>query len=341
MDTKELLKKLCAVDGNSGNEAAAAKLAAEILSGYGETKIDPLGSVICRIAPEKNGRHVMLDAHLDQIALIVTHIDNRGFVYAMPCGGIDRRSIAGTRVRVLGRDGEYIGVVCTIPPHLQGDGKKENLKADEIAVDVGFTKEETEKKIHLGDRVMMCGKWSNIGNGYVTAPALDDRAGCACIIEALELLRDNELPCGLTAVFSCREETGGEGAAAAAFTVSPTEALEMDVSFGKTPDTDEIETKQMKKGPMIGFAPALDMGISRKLTELAEKNNIPCQCEVMGSSTGTNADDIAKSKAGVRCGMLSIPQQYMHTVIEKVAVEDVKNVGRLIAAYVLEGGENQ
>jgi putative aminopeptidase FrvX len=187
---------------------------------------------------------------------------------------------------------------------------------------------------------MMCGKWSDIGSGYVTSPALDDRAGCACIIEALELLKDKELPCGLTAVFSCREETGGEGAAAAAFAVSPTEALEMDVSFGKTPDTNEIETKQMKKGPMIGFAPALDMKISRKLVELAQKGDIPYQCEVMGSSTGTNADDIAKAKSGVRCGMLSIPQQYMHSVIEKIAVDDVKNVGRLIAAYVLEGGEN-
>ena len=91
----------------------------------------------------------------------------------------------------------------------------------------------------------------------------------------------------------------------------------------------------------MGFGPALDPAISKKLTVLAQKHEIPYQVEVMGGSTGTNADDIARAGAGVRCGMLSIPQQYMHTAIEKIAVEDVKNVGRLIAVYVMEGGETE
>lgn len=341
MYTKEILRALCAADGNSGDERLAANAAVELLSAYGETKLDRLGNVICTVSPEKNGRHVMLDAHIDQIALIVTDIDSRGFLRAAPCGGIDRRSICGTRVRALGKDGEYPGIVCSVPPHLQGDGEQKNPKREEIFVDIGFGKEEAEKRVRLGDRVMLCGKWSDIGNGYVTSPALDDRAGCACIIEALELLKGKELPCGLTAVFSTREETGGEGAAAAAFGIAPTEALEMDVSFGKTPDVSEVEAKAMKKGPMVGFGPALDLAISKKLTVLAQKHEIPYQVEVMGGSTGTNADDIARAGAGVRCGMLSIPQQYMHTAVEKIAVEDVKNVGRLIAAYVMEGGETE
>ena len=95
----------------------------------------------------------------------------------------------------------------------------------------------------------------------------------------------------------------------------------------------------MKKGPMIGFAPVLDKAMSERLVDLANKHEIPWQYEVMGDSTGTNADDMAKSGAGVRCCTVSIPQQYMHTVIEKMAVEDIKNTGRLIAAYVMEGGE--
>ncbi len=339
MDTKEILKTLCSLDGNSGSERLAANAAVELLSIYGETRLDRLGNVICTVAPAKNGRHVMLDAHIDQIALIVTDIDSRGFLRAAPCGGIDRRSICGTKVRVLGKDGEYLGVVCSVPPHLQGEGEKKNPKREEIFIDIGFCKEEAEKRVRLGDRVMMCGRWSDIGNGYVTSPALDDRAGCACIIEALELLKGKELPCGLTAVFSTREETGGQGAAAAAFGAAPTEALEMDVSFGKTPDVSDVEAKAMKKGPMVGFGPSLDFKMSEKLVSLAQKHGIPYQIEVMGGSTGTNADDIAKAGAGVRCGMLSIPQQYMHTIIEKVAVSDVQNVGKLIAAYVMEGGE--
>ncbi len=151
----------------------------------------------------------------------------------------------------------------------------------------------------------------------------------------------SDFPCGLTAVFSTREETGGQGAGAAAFAVAPTEAIEIDVGFGKTPDTTDLNSKAMKKGPVVAFHPTLDIEISRKLIALAEKNEIPFQVEAYGgSSTGTNADDIASAGAGVRTGLISIPQQYMHSIIEKVSVDDVKNVGRLLAAFVMEGGEN-
>ena len=332
MDIKEILKELCAADGNSGDETSAAYLGVRLLSEYGKTRLDNLGNVICEIAPEKNGRTVMLDAHIDQIALIVTDIDENGFVTAMPCGGIDRRSICGTRVRVKGKAGEYFGTVC-----LPMGENKDNPKREDITLDLGFTKDEAEKRVAPGDRAMLCGKWSDIGS-YVSSPALDDRSGCASIIYALDLLKGKELPCGLTAVFSTREEVGGDGAAAAAFAVAPTEALEMDVSFGKTPDTDNIETKLMKKGPMVGFGPTLDKRMGETLIELAKKNDIPYQYEVMSGSTGTNADDIAGAGCGVRAVTISLPQQYMHTTIEKMAIEDVENTGRLIAAYVMEGG---
>ena len=194
-----------------------------------------------------------------------------------------------------------------------------------------------------GTMVLAVIKADAYGHGAVeVAKALESHCaffGVSSILEALELLRHKEIPCGLTAMFSTREETGGEGAAAAAAAIAPTEALEMDVSFGKTPDTDDIETKFMKKGPMIGFAPGLDRKMSERLVALAQKHEIPWQYEVMNGTTGTNADDMAKAGAGVRCCTISPPQQYMHTVIEKMAVEDIRNIGRLIAAYVLEGGE--
>ncbi len=339
MNTIEALKKLCGVNGNSGDEKAAAELAFAMLSEYGKTHIDNLGSVICEVAPTKNKRHVMLDAHLDQIALIVINIEDNGFLRTYPCGGIDRRSIFGTKVRVLGKGGEYLGVVCAVPPHAAEDNSKVPER-DEIFIDMGYSKEETEKRVRLGDRVMLCGKWNEIGDGYVTSPALDDRCGCVAILEALDILKDKELPCGLTAVFSCREEIGGQGAKAAAFSVAPTEAIEIDVGFGKTPDTTETNSKLMKKGGAIAFNAVLDTELCRKLVYLAEKNEIPFQCEAYGGgSTGTNADDISSAGAGVRTGLVSIPQQYMHSIIEKVSVLDVQNVGKLLAAYVMEGGE--
>ncbi|HPR40408.1 MAG TPA: M20/M25/M40 family metallo-hydrolase [Oscillospiraceae bacterium] len=338
MDTIELLKKLCEPEGTSGAEDVAAKTAADLLSRYGKTYLSPLGSVICEVAPEKNGRHVLLDAHLDQIGLIVVRVDERGFASVRPCGGIDRRSISGSSVRMMTKSGPLPGVIGAVPPHLQKDEKKENPKPEELAVDLALSAEEAKKLVRPGDRVILCDRFSEIGDGYVTSPALDDRAGCACILKALEALEGKELPCGLSAVFSTREEVGGGGSRTAAFALRPTEALEMDVSFGATPDTKPGETGEMKKGPMIGFSPMLDRGVCERLAKLAQSNGIPYQYEIMEGETGTNADEIAKVGAGVRCGMLSIPQQYMHTVIEKVAVEDIEAVGRLIAAYMLEGG---
>ena len=154
MDTKEMLIKLSSVDGNSGDEKLAAKAAAELLSQYGKTYTDNLGSVICEVSPKKNGRHVMLDAHIDQIALIVINVEENGFLRTYPCGGIDRRGIFGTKVRVLGKDGEYTGVVCSVPPHIKDDNSK-NPERDEIFIDIGFDKEKTEKLVRLGDRVML------------------------------------------------------------------------------------------------------------------------------------------------------------------------------------------
>jgi len=338
MDTMELLRALCEPEGNSGAEDAAAKVAAGLLSPYGTISVGPLGSVICEVAPEKNGRHVLLDAHIDQIGLIVTRVDERGFARVRPCGGIDRRSVSGSAVRVMTKSGPLSGVIGAVPPHLQKDEKKENPKPEDLAVDLALSAGEAGERVRPGDRVILCGRFSSIGEGYVSSPALDDRAGCACILKALEALKGRELPCGLTAVFSTREEVGGGGAGTAAFAVRPTEAIEIDVSFGATPDTKPGETGEMKKGPMVGFSPMLDNGVCERLIELAELRGIPYQYEIMEGETGTNADEISRTGSGVRCGMLSVPQQYMHTVIEKVALADIESTAALLAAYVLEGG---
>lgn len=338
METTEILRTLTSPFGNSGAEGDAAKLAEELLSKYGKVHRDNLGNVICEVSPVKeDGRHLLLDAHLDQIGLIITRIDERGFLSAVPCGGIDRRGILGSAVKVISKGKEYPGVVCTIPPHLQKPGEKENPGADEIRIDVGFTKEECEKRISLGDRVMLSGHFSELEGGYVTSPALDDRAGCASLLLVLEELKGKEIPMGLSVVFSAREETGGQGAATASFSTAPTEAIAVDVSFGATPDTKPTEAGEMKKGAMIGFSPVLDMNMSKTLARLAEENDIPYQSEVMGRSTGTNADDVLRSGAGVKTALISIPLQYMHTVTEKVYVEDVNAVSKLITAYITKG----
>lgn len=345
-DTKKLLFEFSSKTGVAGLESEAAGYGKALLEKYGEVTISPLGSVICTVQKPKNGEpHIMLDAHIDEIGMVVSHIGDKGFLRAVGCGGIDRRLLMASPVTVHSlcegntKNGGITGVICSTPPHLNKDGDKKNKKVEEIYIDIGATdKEEAEKLAHLGDRITLNSRPRELLNGLVSGKALDDRAGCVSLLKALEYLEVKKKPldCGLTVVFSSMEEIGGQGAKTAAYSLDPTHALVVDVSFAYTPDSQKEKCGEIKKGPMIGFAPILEAGLSKMLVRLAEKDEIPRQCEVIGSKTSTNADAIAVSRGGVRTALLSIPQKYMHTPVETVAVEDVENTGRLIAAFVRE-----
>jgi endoglucanase len=271
---------------------------------------------------------------MDEVGLIVTSIEGKGFLRVAPCGNIDRRVLMASPVRVHTASGPLNGVVCSVPPHLSAGETLKNPKTDELFIDVGLTREEVEAKILPGDRITLISEGRTLQNNTVSGKALDDRAGCAVHLKALELLAGEELNCGLTVLFSSLEESGGMGAKTAAYEADPTHAIVVDVSFALTPDSDREKCGILGGGPMIGFAPILSSGMSREFTELAKANAIPFQREIMSGRTGTNADAIATSRNGVICGLLSIPQRYMHTPVEVVSAEDIENTAKLVAAYV-------
>lgn len=339
METIKLLLDFSAKNGVAGQEGEAAEYGRELLKPFGKTRVTPLGSVVCTVSEaNENAPHILLDAHIDEIGLVVTYIEEQGFLRVAAVGGIDRRLLLAAPVTVFGAE-TIPGVICSIPPHLnkEKDGGK-NKKVDEIYIDIGAaSREEAEKLVKPGARAVLDSKPRQLLNGIVTGKAIDDRAGCVSLLKALELLALEQKPlnCGLTVLFSAMEEVGDSpGAKTAAFEIAPTHALAVDVSFAYTPDARREKCGDLKKGPMIGFAPILEHHISEKLCALAEEKGIPHQREVMGGATGTNADAIAVSRGGVKTALLSIPQKYMHTPIEAVAAEDVENTARLIAAYV-------
>ncbi|MFA9381856.1 MAG: M42 family peptidase, partial [Acetanaerobacterium sp.] len=330
--------------GVSGDETEAAAVAARLLAPYGAVRIDALGNVLCTVnptavtPPAEAGEHLLLDAHLDQIGLIVQSIDDKGFIRVANCGGVDRRVVMASDVTVLGRE-PLFGVVCSSPPHLSADGAdKKPPKIEDIAIDVGLSKEQAQRLISPGDRVVLCGGVDTLAGGQIVSQALDDRASCAAVLRCLELIKDKPIACGLSVLFSTREEVGGQGAAAGAFTVNPTEAIVVDVTFAYTPDSPRHKCGEMGAGPMIGIAPTLSRAISTQLCALAREQGIPYQTEVMDGKTGTNADSIVISRSGVASGMVSIPIKYMHTPIETVHPDDVEASARLMAAYILAKG---
>jgi endoglucanase len=335
MDTKQLLLDFSAMDGVAGREDGVANYARDLLAPYGEVTINALGSVLCTVRkPAEGGAHVLLDAHMDEIGLVVTFIDESGFLRVAAAGGIDRRLLAASPVVIHTAEGLLPGVVCSTPPHLS-TGEAKNPKVEEIWIDAGFTAEEAKQKILPGDIVTLKSDSRELLNGLVSGKAIDDRAGCVSLLKALEYLGDAKLSCGLTVVFSSMEEVGCIGAKTAAYQANPTHAIAVDVSFAYTPDAKKEKTGELKKGPMIGIAPILNRAMTEGMITAAQASDIPFQREVMGGRTGTNADVIATTRGGVATALLSIPQKYMHTPIETVAVEDVANTGRLIAAYLM------
>ena len=211
-------------------------------------------------------------------------------------------------------------------------------KIEEIVIDTGYTKQELESRIELGDRITFdCEPVAMLGTRYC-AGALDDRCGVASILVALEMLKGKEFAFDLDVSFTTQEETGESGAKIAVYDLDPDYILEMDVSFAKTPDSDRAKCADMSKGVMIGIAPSLSRELSGRLISLAKSENIPYQLEVMGGETGTNADMMSVNKSGAKACTLSIPLKFMHTPAEIIDTDDVISTAKLITAFATKGG---
>lgn len=328
----ELLTELCAAPGISGDEGAIARVILE--------KIRPLcpdarishGNVTGTFgSTDPHAPHVLLDAHIDQVGLVVTEITEDGFLCVGNVGGIDRRILPAQRVTVFGKKA-IPGVICCKPPHLS-TGEETVLKWDEVRIDTGFSAEELKTLVSPGDSVTFTGISGALtaGDGCrFASPSLDDRSGAASILYAMELLREETLPCKVTVLFSAQEEVGERGARIGCYAADPGIALAVDVSFA---GDGTKGTGIMGKGPMLGLSPSLSREVFAGLKEAAQEEDIPWQYEVMEGTTGTNADQFSVCREGVKACTVSIPLLYMHTPAEVISLSDAENTGRLIAAY--------
>ena len=333
MYIKETLFALSSADG-VGNIREASDLAYDLLKEYCKTEKSDTLTVIGYLKGDSDYT-LMLDAHIDQIAMIVTDIDDNGFLTVAKSGGIDIRALPSRRVTVHGKE-KVAAVFCATPPHLSS-GEKEYTDIADIKLDTALGAKAKEI-ISIGDYVTFSADPCELLGTRVSGRSFDDRAAVACLIEVAKRLKDKKLPLNVAFVLSDGEELGMRGIRPAAFKVDPNEAIAIDVSFGDGIGISEDECGKLGEGSMIGISPALDRKISQKLIKTAKDNNIPYQTEVMGERTGTNADMIAVSRQGVRTCTLSIPLRNMHTEVETLDIKDLDSVCELLCAYILSGG---
>ncbi len=333
MNVKDTVIALTEASGASGNESAAAEAALEILKKFCPDAEYTAGNIIGRYGAEKPERPLLvLDAHIDQVGMIVTYITDEGFIKFSNLGGLDHRILPAQPVVIHGRK-DVKGVICSVPPHLSG-GKAEVLSYDDAAIDTGMTKEELEKYVSLGDSITYDVHYRELLGSRITARSLDDRCGVAAILRTLELLEGCEPAYNIAVIFSSQEELGERGAAIGAYTLDPDIALAVDVSFAYAIGEDEKKCGKLGKGPMIGISPSLSREITDKLINAAKAEDIPYQTEVMNGMTGTNADRYSVSRGGAKTCTVSIPLRNMHTPVEVIDLEDVELTAKLLAGFI-------
>jgi len=328
-----LLENLCN-RAAVGNLTAACDYVKSVLPTNAEIKELSSLSFAARLKGKKNYT-IMVEAHIDEIAFIVTNVDDNGFVRVSPCGGIDGKILPSTPVTIFGKQAVE-GVFCSIPPHLlQDDSKCQDITDMYIDSCLG---NEAQNVISKGDYVTFSAEFCRLLGDRVTGKALDDRAACAVLIELCNRLSSIELPFNVDFLFADAEELGCRGSKTATFALNPDEAVAIDVSFACAPDVPSSKSGKMGMGAMIGVSPVLDRKITNKLMTVAKDNNIPYQQEIMGGQTGTDADAVTLTKSGVPCGLLSIPERNMHTPCEVVDIKDIMSVCDILEKYLIGGG---
>ena len=338
MDIQTTLEQLCACSGPSGFEGPVAELAQTLLTPLvNEVYTTRLGSVVgVRRCGRDNAPRLLLDAHLDEIGLLVTG-QEEGFLRFRTIGGVDPRMLCDREVTLL-TDPPTYGIVTCMPPHLQSrEDMEKSTPISDLFIDIGHRGDEVH--VPVGTPGTFRGGCAALGDEQFCGKALDDRACIVTILCALELLADRKLPVDLYVLFSTREEVSAAGAAAAVWQIAPQMCIAVDVTHGQTPDGPKDKTFKMGGGPAIGIGPNMTRWMSRRLCELADREHIDYQREVMESHSGTNAWPMQISREGVATAVVSLPLKYMHTPIEVVNRADMESVARLLAAFVSEPGE--
>lgn len=287
---------------------------------------DKYGNII-GIKSAPGGKRILLDAHMDEIGLVVSGITKDGTLEFQPMGGVDPRVLPCAEVVVHGKR-DILGVIGAKPPHLLSEeDMKSAIKMKDLTIDVGF--KDPSEIVSVGDFVTFKPNFSHLSEDYVSSKSLDNRCGLEAVISAVERL--GECKNEIIILASTAEERGCVGAMGALNDITPDIAIVTDVTFGISPGCDEDCCFPLGSGVALCTGPNICRTLFDKIAELARDNNIPYTIEVEGGDAGTNAGVIQLSGEGIATAMISIPIRYMHSPLEVAKLSDIEYASKLIA----------
>jgi putative aminopeptidase FrvX len=323
---KALIRKLTETYGPSGHEEQIREvIRAEVAPLADEIRVDVLGNLIAVKKGQEGSKKIMLSAHMDEIGVIISYVDDKGFLRVQPIGGVDLATLAGGRIQFAD------GAIGVLAPERRDEYRKEP-ELSKLFVDVGATSHD-EAKDRLGQAAAFLRPFADLGQRIV-AKAFDDRIGCAVLIEVLRRL--DGTPHEIYFVFSVQEEVGLRGARTGAYGLEPEVGIAVDITASAdTPEAPKMAMKlgagpciKVKDGGMLAHP-----GVKNLLIEAAEANGIPYQLEVLARGS-TDAAAIQLTRGGVAAGCVSLACRYYHTPSEMLDMDDVENTVELLLAVL-------
>jgi len=337
LNIKEVLKELCEIPSPSGFEEEVVLRANKFMKPYmDETWVDTLGNLIGVKKCGKSGaKKLLIDAHIDEIGFVVTAIEE-GFLKFSALGGLDARLLPSAGVTVM-TDPAIDGVVCVLPPHiLNPEDTDKIISIDDLYIDVGLSQKGAERRIPIGTAGVLTSSTRDFGENQICSKAMDNRAGFAAIIGAMELIKDESLDVDIYVMASVQEEVGVRGAGPGVFAISPDYCIVVDAGEAKTPDATEHEIpEKMGSGVIVARGPNMNKAFTDRIINLAEKKSINHQITVIpGGSSGTNTKEVQISQCGVATAFISIPVKYIHSANEVVQIDDIESTIKLLSEAI-------
>jgi putative aminopeptidase FrvX len=342
MPLPDVLRQLLTAAGPSGYETAPAAVFTQAARAFTEdVEIDVMGSAVARVrGTAEAAPFLAVVGHIDEIGLIVTHIDDNGFLRFIGVGGWDPQILVGQRVELITRDGTAAGVVGRKPIHLlREDDRKKVSELRDLHIDIGARDgDEARGAVRIGDVAVLAGEPLELRNDRVISRSMDNRLGSYVALEAARLVAEaGGAPGAVAGVAVVQEEITFAGAKTTAFSLEPQVAVVVDVTHAT--DAPGIDPKEVGGKHPLGSGPVITRGATihprlfALLRDTAEAEGIEYTVEASSRATGTDADAFFVSRAGIPTAVVSIPLRYMHSPVEMVQLDDVQACARLIAAF--------
>ncbi|MFC1490140.1 M42 family metallopeptidase [Candidatus Latescibacterota bacterium] len=337
----DFLKSMLTSPSPSGYEQPVQKVWREYVKEYAEVHTDTHGNTIGEINSQKASR-ILFTGHCDEIGFMVRYIDDKGFLYFGAIGGFDESIIAGRRITIHTSKGPVPGVIGKTPIHLmKPEDRKKGSEIKDLWIDIGVkNKKEAESLVSIGDPVTYTYDFMELRKEIAVARGFDDRIGSFIVAEVLRTLSSSKkLSSAVYSVSTVQEEIGLRGAQTSAYGVDPLVGIATDVTFATDqPGVDEKQVGDIKLGggPVIARGPNINPRVFDLLVKTAKKLKIKYQVEGISRATGTDANAIQVTRAGVAAGLVSVPVRYMHTPVETLDLSDVEGAIKLMAGFAEE-----